>query len=520
MNKQEALQLFENGTVIRYKSTIHTDLYATTLHMPGDFYPRQRLWHIIHGDEAPVCKACSNAVKWDATQPTSKQQYRIFCSVKCSRTDSDVAAKKLNTETCRYGKGRPSIVQKIISTNTEKYGASHAIKLDVYKQKQKNTNIETYGVENVSQSEEVLKKRESTYYAINKSRAHAQSHFSDDILSKINNYGWMYEQHIENKKSITEISKDINVNYEVITRSLKHFNIPITYYPSSSLCETQVYNFVQSITDDNIVLSDKSVISPKHLDIYIPAKLIAIEVNGVYWHCEANGKDAKYHINKTNMCNAKNVRLIHLFESEWYNKQPIVESMIRNVLGGISNKIHARKCDVIEVDSATAADFLNNNHIQGQVRGKVNIGLSYNNQLVCLMVMSKSRYSAHEYEMYRFCSLLNHNVMGGASKLFNYFIRTYSPKTIVSYCDKRWGTGGVYTKLGFVHSHDSAPNYWYVKNGESVLQSRLKFQKHKLSKLLPIFNPLLTELDNMKANKFNRIWDCGNKVFVWTAESL
>jgi hypothetical protein len=43
-------------------------------------------------------------------------------------------------------------------------------------------------------------------------------------------------------------------------------------------------------------------------------------------------KDKNYHLNKTNLCNEKNIRLIHIFEDEWYNKKEIVKSKLTHIL--------------------------------------------------------------------------------------------------------------------------------------------------------------------------------------------
>ena len=43
--------------------------------------------------------------------------------------------------------------------------------------------------------------------------------------------------------------------------------------------------------------------------------------------------------------------------------------------------------------------------------------------------------------------------------------------------------------------------------------SRVQFQKHKLKKKLKIFDPDLTEYANMVINGYDRIWDCGNKIY-------
>ena len=116
--------------------------------------------------------------------------------------------------------------------------------------------------------------------------------------------------------------------------------------------------------------------------------------------------------------------------------------------------------------------------------------------------------------MLRFCNKLGYHVPGGASKLLKYFERNYNPKSLVSYADRRWSQGKVYKKLGFTFNHASTPNYWYLKNNNTTkLYSRINFQKHKLKKLLENFDENKTEVENMKANGYNRIFDCGNLVY-------
>ena len=50
------------------------------------------------------------------------------------------------------------------------------------------------------------------------------------------------------------------------------------------------------------------------------AKEIAVEFDGMYWHSEEN-KPQNYHLNKTNLCEAKGIQLVHIFEkNEWLYK--------------------------------------------------------------------------------------------------------------------------------------------------------------------------------------------------------
>ena len=49
----------------------------------------------------------------------------------------------------------------------------------------------------------------------------------------------------------------------------------------------------------------------------------------------------------------------------------------------------------------------------------------------------------------------------------------------------------------------------------STLFNRQMFQKSKLKKKLQKFDEALSEWENMKANGFDRSWDCGHLKFIW-----
>ena len=68
-----------------------------------------------------------------------------------------------------------------------------------------------------------------------------------------------------------------------------------------------------------------------------------------------------------------------------------------------------------------------------------------------------------------------------------------------------------YKKIGFNLLRESAPCYWYFRNGKVFHRSN--FMKHKLQEKLEIFDSTLSEWENMKLNNYNRFWDCGNFVF-------
>ena len=129
------------------------------------------------------------------------------------------------------------------------------------------------------------------------------------------------------------------------------------------------------------------------------------------------------------------------------------------------------------------------------------------------MTFGKCRFDKkHEWEMLRFCSKLGYHVPGAASRLLKYFEMTYKPKSLVSYADRRWSQGKLYKVLGFKLNHISAPNYYYL-TPFNTLESRIKYQKHKLKNILEKYDENLSEVENMKNNKYFRIFDCGNLVY-------
>jgi hypothetical protein len=106
------------------------------------------------------------------------------------------------------------------------------------------------------------------------------------------------------------------------------------------------------------------------------------------------------------------------------------------------------------------------NHIQGYIRSKHKIGLFYNNVLVSLMTFDnlegRKKMDDNEWNLSRFCSKLNTNVIGGADKLLKYFIKKYKCERLISFADLDWSDGNLYYKLGFELVNTLKPDYKYI----------------------------------------------------------
>ena len=286
---------------------------------------------------------------------------------------------------------------------------------------------------------------------------------------------------------------------------------------NTSAAETELAEFVKSLGSHEIKMNDRVELGGLELDLFVPEKSIAIELDGIFWHTELGGNKPKsYHLQKTVECAKKGIRLLHIFDQEWEDKKPLVKSMIAAQFG-TSQKMYARKLRVVEIDDARKRAFLVENHIQGNDRSKIRLALVDDSEKIySLMTFCKSRYNKScEYELSRYCNLIGHQVVGGAGKLFSAFIKSCNPSSVISYCDKRLFSGAVYESIGMIKQEDTAPSYYYTLHGR-IVGNRIAFQKHKLKDLLSKFDPTLSEWENMKMNGFDRVWDCGNLKYIWT----
>lgn len=401
------------------------------------------------------------------------------------------------------GLSSKDIRSKIESTNKRKYGHKNASSSDSIKQKRRDTNIKKYGV-----SSPLILWNEDR-----RKEVYAQLQLDKDCTPMFTLEEFTGRESGPYRFKCNSCSTEFfyNIWNDQIAKC-PECNI----WAGTSRMEKDIQSFIESIYDQEILSNHRQLISPYEVDMYLPDINLAIEFNGIYWHGEQNGKDRRYHLNKTEMCNGEGVDLVHIFENEWVYKTDIVKSILRAKLNKIQTIVYARKCEIRTVDTKTTRKFLDRNHIQGYSPCSYSVGLYYEDELVSLMTFGKSRYDQNfEWEMLRFCSELDTIVVGSGSRLFSHFRRTKNPRSVVTYADRRYFSGHSYKIMGFEYEGSTKPNYFYFNHPSIELESRIKYQKHKLSNILENFDPSRTEYENMLNNGFDRIWDCGNEKYCW-----
>ena len=241
-------------------------------------------------------------------------------------------------------------------------------------------------------------------------------------------------------------------------------------------------------------------------DAYLPEKSIAFTINDGSIP-ELNKKYENYKRKKS--LEEKGIRNIQLWAHSFIEKPELITSMIRNYLGHMTNKIHARKCTIGEVPSKQYREFLRENHIEGEKNSGIRLGLYHEGRLVS--VMGFTNYKNH-YELDRFCSVKETLTLGGFSRLFSY---RPLDKDIISYSFNSYSEGNVYRLNNFNFIRENKNTLYYYHEGK--LKNRNNFMKYKLAERLGIEN-----IDDYRETELAekvgayQVFDAGTKTWVFS----
>ena len=314
-----------------------------------------------------------------------------------------------------------------------------------------------------------------------------------DFLEKHKN------KHFENH-TLNTLATLLNVPKTILPRWLKKYNITVSEEPvHRSGLEISMQEFLDSINIE-YQSNNRKILEGLELDFYVPEHKIAIEMHGKRWHSteflkKRTDNTKKYHYIKFTKAREKDILLYQVHDFQWNDpyKQEIWKSRIATKLGAREvNTIYARKCEIREVPTKDAREFLEASHLDGYINSSIKIGLYYNNELVSIMTFGKNRFKktdeneSREWELYRYASKQYTRVTGGASKMLKYFIKNYTTRgdILISFSNNDISDGNVYRKLGFEYAGNTE-SYFYIDKKNNIY-NRMRVQKHKLPSLLGI----------------------------------
>lgn len=456
----------------------------------------------------------------------------------------------------------PEVRKKSEATLLKHYGVKNPLQHEGIHQAAKNTCLEKYGYENPMQSEVVKDKTRATCLARYGNTCFLQSDLGKQLTeyafkqkydsrwfsqskqwkldrmldpSNIDNLmkfredpKHFIESEFTEMPTIRQLAERVGISDTSVGQILIENNLQDSVAYVYSYMENEVYNVLLSIDSTlNIERNTHRVITPYELDLYLPDYKLGVECNPTATHnssINAFGGDEpplkyNYHQMKTQLCEDKGIFLFHIFGSEWTYSREIIVSMLRNLLGKNINKVYARQCQVKEVSAADCATFLNANHRQGNTNSPIRLGLFYNDELVSVMTFGKMRQSIGTdasdlsdcWELVRFCNKLNTSVVGGASKLFTYFVKQYQPSRIRSFSDRAHTRGNLYKQLGFTEVRKSDPGYVWVDSRTDISYHRYSAQKQNIKQFLHEDDIDLnrSEKQIMEEHGFLQVFDSG-----------
>lgn len=271
--------------------------------------------------------------------------------------------------------------------------------------------------------------------------------------------------------------------------------------------EREIKEYFESKHDLEVVTSAYNIISGKQLDLYFPSKRVAVEYNGCFFHSEGNGgrEFAKWrHVAKTDACELKGIKLVHVWEDEWASDKDKVLRMLEAKLGLRKPAVYARKCNVVR--DPDTLDLYGSNHIQGNTSSTLCFGLTFEGALVAAMSFNKTKVRG-VYELTRFATT---GVHGAFSKLLKSFLNAVDCSEVYSFGDRCVVSRleNVYLEHGFKEVSVSPPDYKYT-SGKRDRIHKFNFRKKVLLRKFQDLDSSWTEAQMADHLGFKRIYGCG-----------
>lgn len=352
------------------------------------------------------------------------------------------------------------------------------------------------------------------------------------------------------------------------TEFTKGHRCPICSFKPTSKGEKEIEKFILKNYSGEVKIRDKNLLNGLELDFYIPELKLAIEYDGLYYHCEekifkrfresnkySSYKDSElhkfardYHLEKTILCEELGVKLIHIYEDEWIKYKNILKKKIKYLLKESYDlpRILVKNCYVKSISFSKAKKFLDKYHIQGSSPASIYLGLfgrspkSNKNILLSVMTFCKPRSifgsnknKEYDYELSRYASNTNYIINGSFGKLFSYFKKNYEWKKIFTYADRRYSNGDIYIKnnwkLRIIYDKNNNPKYYPLKGiyigyrklegqskpSYSYTNGRYRVNRYNYRKENLQGEIEGTEKDIMETKGMYQIYDCGTLCFEY-----
>lgn len=470
------------------------------------------------------CRKCMNKYKADRTKQAMLDKYGVENILDIPEYRQKAVAS--------INEKRDLITEKTKQTMKARYGGFGTAS-PVLRQKIENTMLERYGVTNPDDLPEFRKKisdRLKSEECQDKYRQSSMEHYGvpypaqSDIIQEQMRKTAFEHYGVEYPSSLPEVQSKVRAT------CMQKFGVPTalmrpecvarareailakTSDPKISSVNQAVADAIHRIT--GLDTEFELILKMKWYDIHVKGTQYLIEVDPSYTHSAVPNHwggcvDADYHRMKSRVAQENGYTCIHLFD--WDDTEKVVRAILYPRL-----RIYARQCKIKEIDRPTSHAFIEENHIQNDVRkDDVRLGLYYNGRLVQVMTFGAPRYTKkYQWELLRLCSASDVAVIGGASRLYSHFISHYHPESVISYCDRAKFTGSVYSAIGMSLDHTTEPAKVWSKGSDKITDNLLR-QRGYDQLFGTEYGKGTDNEELMLENHWLPVYDCGQDVYVW-----
>lgn len=442
-----------------------------------------------------------------------------------------------------------SIASSRKRTMLERYGVEHPLQSKGIREKAEQTCLDRYGVRNVSldaDMREKISKAVSSEDAQSKRRSTSMQRYgtnypaqSSEVINKmkatcLERYGkeWAIQTEECKRKMKSSLYETVHANPEIKERAKASLKATMqAKYGLDYPCQLpQCRSSARAISHINVrykellerlgydVQMEKRV-GGYSFDLYLTARNLVIDINPTYTHNAyynhwlKQGRDANYHLDKHRAAIQEGYSCLFIWD--WDDEQKVVDMLVP------TKGIYARNCEVKEVSVAECNLFMDQFHLQNSCRGQLyRYGLYYGDALLQVMTFGKPRYRKNvKFELLRLCSVPGITVVGGASKLFQAFVKDYNPSSIVSYCDPCKFSGKVYENLGMTLLEVTPPNkIWSKPDSKDHITDNLLRQRGFDQLFKTNFGKGTSNEELMLQHGWLPVYDCGQAVYEWSAK--
>ena len=179
---------------------------------------------------------------------------------------------------------------------------------------------------------------------------------------------------------------------------------------------------------------DRKILNGKELDAYFDKEKLAIEINGCFWHSTLHERiDKAYHLDKTNLCEQRGVKLLHFWDFEIKENFDFCKQVVLERLGLLDDLEYFK----IKEIKPLHFELFDSNDIK-----RSNLYLKH--------------IGSNTYEITEFSGSNKQN-------LYDFFVSEYKPNKIIAKLNRRFHSllDNYALNLGFKLRRITKPSYFH-----------------------------------------------------------